>query len=109
MIVLQGNLHLSKKKALFIQNVLNPDFIIFLVERCNIFVFGGVFSERQEVIRATVNECENSQSSQNNVDSYTSSNKGYIGPFIQDDVEIYTLSLPNIKGEFPTLHFIYVL
>lgn len=62
-------------------------------------MFGGVFSERQELIRATVSECQNSPSSQNNVDSCNSSKKEYIGPFIHDDVEIYTISLPNKKGE----------
>jgi len=68
-------------------------------------VFGGVFSERQELIRATVNECEHSPSSHENVDTCNSSKKGYIGPFIHDDVEIYTISLPNKKGEFTNLYF----
>lgn len=70
-------------------------------------MFGGVFSERQELIRATVKECENSPSGQNNVDACNSSKKGYIGPFIHDDVEIYTISLPNEKGEFTNLYFKY--
>lgn len=71
-------------------------------------MFGGVFSERQELIRATVSEFENSPRSQNNVDSCNSSKKEYIGPFIHDDVEIYTISLPNKKGESTNINSSFI-